>query len=110
MVAPIQIGTGIELGTGIKINPPVVTTTGAQNVTGSPSAGGLFYAVLNRGYTEWDYFAVNGNNGTWFATGNFGSGTATYPVVSETHDADRVFPVVSGAEFQPGVSYQFAGC
>jgi hypothetical protein len=109
MVAPIQIGPGIEIGGGIQIAHPLVTTAGAQNVSGSPSSTGFFFAVLNRSIAGWDYFAANGNNGTWSATGDFGSGTMTVPVVSETHDADSVFPVVNGYQFQSGTFYSFSG-
>ena len=108
----VKIGPGWEIGPGWKMGlaaRPVVTTSSAQNVTGSPSSTGFFFAVLNRTYPEWDYFAANGNNGTWTATGDFGSGSTTVPVVSITNDADSVFPVVSGVQFQPGVSYYFQG-
>jgi hypothetical protein len=65
--------------------------------------------VLNRGYTEWDIFAATGNDGNWTATGDFGSGTATVPVLSVPQDADSVYPIVSGGLFQPGLFYTFQG-
>ena len=102
--AGITIGSGIFMGTG----SPLTTITG-QNVTGSASSTGFFFAVLNRGYSGWDTFAANGNNGSWTGTGDFGSGTQTVTVVSITNDADSVFPVVSGVQFQPGIGYTFSG-
>ena len=96
---------GATYGAG---GPTVVTATG-QNVGGSPNAQGLFFAVLNRGIPGWDYFAANGNNGNWTATGDFGSGIATVPVLSVPQDADSVYPIVSGGLFQPGLSYTFEG-
>jgi hypothetical protein len=108
MVSPITFGAGITIGAGVKVNPPLVTAT-SQNVTGSPSATGFFYATLNRSYPEWDYFAANGNNGSWTVTGDFGSGTITIPIVSVTDDADSVFPVVTAGLFQPGTGYTFSG-
>jgi hypothetical protein len=88
---------------------PLVTTSSGQNVTGGPSATGFFFAVLNRGEQGWDYFAANGNNGLWTATGDFGSGTVTIPVVSVTDNADSVFPVVDQGLFQSGSFYTFQG-
>lgn len=108
MVAGLRVGAGWEIGPGWHIGPKV-STSGAQNVSGSPGDTGFFFAVLNRSQPGWDYFAANGNNGTWTATGDFGSGTVTVPVVSLTHDADSVFPVVSGAQFQSGAFYSFTG-
>lgn len=102
--AGISIGEGIFMGTG----SPLTTITG-QNVTGSASSTGFFFAVLNRGYPGWDTFAANGNNGSWTATGDFGAGTQTVSVVSITNDADSVFPVVSGVQFQAGLGYTFSG-
>jgi hypothetical protein len=87
----------------------LVTTNAAQNATGSPDATGFFFAVLNRSEQGWDYFAANGNNGSWTATGDFGSGTITVSVISVTSDADSVFPSVRGEQFQPGVFYTFQG-
>ena len=103
--AGITIGAGIFMGTG----SPLTTTSSGQNVTGSASSTGFFYAVLNRGAQGWDTFAANGNNGSWTATGDFGSGTQTVTVVSISNDADSVFPVVSGVQFQPGIGYTFSG-
>ena len=100
----ISIGAGVFMGTG----SPLTTVTG-QNVTGSASSTGFFYAVLNRGYPGWDTFAANGNNVSWTATGDFGTGTQTVTVVSITNDADSVFPMVSGVQFQPGLGYTFSG-
>ena len=88
---------------------PLVTTSSGQNVTGSPSAIGFFFAILNRGEPGWDYFAANGNNGSWTATGNFGSGSVTIPVISVTDDGNSVNPVVDQGLFQPGLSYTFQG-
>jgi hypothetical protein len=106
----IAIGEGIEIGSGISFEGgPLVTTSLLQNVGGSPNATGFFYAVLNRGIQGADYFAANGNNGTWTATGNFGSGSVTIPVVSITNDADSIFPVVDQGLFQPGSFYTFQG-
>jgi hypothetical protein len=102
--AGITIGAGIFMGTG----SPLTTATG-QNVTGVPDSTGVFFAVLNRGIPGWDTFAANGNNGSWTATGDFGSGTQTVSVISVTSDPDSVFPVVSGVQFQPGISYIFRG-
>ena len=106
----IKIGPGIDIGAGIFMGTgsPLTTITG-QNVTGSASSTGFFFAVLNRGYPGWDTFAANGNNGSWTATGDFGTGTQTVTVVSITNDADSVFPVVSGVQFQPGLGYTFSG-
>ena len=104
----IQIGAGVTLGAGVKVNPQLVTANG-QNVTGSPGTQGFFYAVLNRGNTAWDYFAANGNNGSWHVTGNFGSGITSSRVISLTYDADSVFPVIDQGSFQPGVGYTFSG-
>ena len=103
--AGITIGAGIFMGTG----SPLTTTSSGQNVTGSASSTGFFYAVLNRGAQGWDTFAANGNNGSWTATGDFGAGTQTVTVVSISNDADSVFPVVSGVQFQPGLGYTFSG-
>jgi hypothetical protein len=106
----VSIGPGWSIGAGWSIDggPTLVTATG-QNVTGSPGAQGFFFAVLNRGNTEWDYFAATGNDGNWTATGDFGSGTATVPVLSVPQDADSVYPIVSGGLFQPGLFYTFQG-
>jgi hypothetical protein len=100
----ITVGGGIFMGTGSPL-----TTVNGQNVTGVPNSTGFFFAVLNRGNPGWDTFAANGNNGSWTATGDFGSGTQTVSVVSITNDADSVFPVVSGVQFQPGLFYTFSG-
>lgn len=106
----IQMGGGIEVGGGISIGPGggLVTVTG-QNVTGSPGTQGFFYAVLGRGYPGWDTFAATGNDGHWTATGDFGSGIVTVPVLSVPQDADSVYPIVSGGLFQPGLFYTFEG-
>jgi hypothetical protein len=88
---------------------PLVTTTSLQNVTAGPEATGFLFAVLNRGIQGADYFAANGNNGTWTATGDFGSGSVTIPVVSVTNDADSIFPVVDQGLFQSGLGYTFQG-
>lgn len=107
----VKIGAGWSIGAGWAMGlaaQPIVTAYG-QSVTGSPSATGFFFAVLNRSIAGWDYFAANGNNGTWTVTGDFGSGTVTIPVVSETHDADSVFPVVDQGLFQSGGFYTFQG-
>ena len=110
MTAPFQVGPGIQIGPGIKIGTfPPVTCLG-QNVSGTPSNPGFFFAVLNRGYSEWEYFAANGNDGTWTATGDFGLGTTTLRVISTTHDADSMFPLLpAGNFFQPGNMYSFTG-
>jgi hypothetical protein len=106
----IAIGGGIDIGGGIFMGTgSPLTTINGQNVTGSASSTGFFFAVLNRGNPGWDTFAANGNNGSWTATGDFGSGTQTVTVVSITNDADSVFPVVSGVQFQPGLFYTFSG-
>jgi hypothetical protein len=106
----VSIGPGWTIGSGWTIDggPTLVTATG-QNVTGSPGTQGFFFAVLNRGNTEWDTFATTGNDGNWTATGDFGSGTATVPVLSVPQDADSVYPIVSGGLFQPGFFYTFQG-
>jgi hypothetical protein len=106
----VSIGPGWSIGGGWTIDggPTIVTATG-QNVTGSPNTQGFFFAVLNRSEPGWDYFAANGNNGNWTATGDFGSGTATVPVLSVPQDADSVYPIVSGGLFQPGLFYTFQG-
>ena len=106
----IAVGGGIDIGGGIFMGTgsPLTTITG-QNVTGSASSTGFFFAVLNRGNPGWDTFAANGNNGSWTATGDFGTGTQTVTVVSITNDADSVFPVVSGVQFQSGLFYTFSG-
>ena len=101
----ITVGAGIFMGTG----SPLTTTSNGQNVTGVPNSTGFFFAVLNRGEPGWDTFAANGNNGSWTGTGDFGSGTQTVTVVSITDDANSVFPVVSGVQFQPGLTYTFSG-
>ena len=100
----ITVGGGIFMGTGSPL-----TTINGQNVTGVPNSTGFFYAVLNRGAQGWDTFAANGNNGSWTATGDFGAGTQTVTVVSISNDADSVFPVVSGVQFQPGIGYTVSG-
>lgn len=105
----VSVGAGWSVGSGWSISGRVLVTCGSQNVTGAPNATGFFFAVLNRGYAGWDYFAANGNNGTWTVTGDFGAGTVTIPVISLTHDADSVFPVVDQGLFQPGVGYNFQG-
>ena len=107
----ISIGAGINIGAGIFMGTgsPLTTTSVGQNVTGGPSSTGFFFAVLNRGYQGWDTFAANGNNGSWTATGNFGSGTQTVTVVSITDNGNSVFPVVSGVQFQSGLTYTFSG-
>jgi len=108
----ITIGPGWSIGAGWTMGlaaQPLVTTSSGQNVTGGPSATGFFFAVLNRGEQGWDYFAANGNNGLWAATGDFGSGTVTIPVVSVTDNADSVFPVVDQGLFQSGAFYTFQG-
>jgi hypothetical protein len=107
----VAIGPGWTIGAGWTIDggPTVVTTSQAQNVTGVPNAQGFFFAVLNRGEQGWDFFAANGNNGNWTATGDFGSGTVTIPVLSVPQDADSVYPIVSGGLFQPGFFYTFQG-
>jgi hypothetical protein len=106
----VSIGAGWTLGSGWSVDsgPTLVTATG-QNVTGIPSTQGFFFAVLNRGYTEWDTFAATGNDGNWTVTGDFGSGTATVPVLSVPQDADSVYPIVSGGLFRPGAFYTFQG-
>ena len=106
----VSIGAGVSIGPGWTIDggPTLVTATG-QNVTGSPGTQGFFFAVLNRGYTEWDTFAATGNDGNWTATGDFGSGIATVPVTAVPQDADSVYPIVSGGLFQPGLFYTFQG-
>ena len=110
MVAPTQVQAGWVVGPGWEISsPPTLITATGQNVTGSPGTQGFFYAVLNRGNTAWDAFAATGNDGHWTATGDFGSGTATVPVVSVPQDADSVYPIVSGGLFQPGLFYTFQG-
>lgn len=104
------IGPGFKMGAGFAWKPGgVLVTASGQNGTGTPSATGFFFAVLNRGNATWEYFAANGNNGTWVVTGNFGSGIVTIPVIGETHDVDSVFPVVNQGFFQPGSSYTFQG-
>jgi hypothetical protein len=109
MVAPLTVGAGWTVGPGWRIGPKI-STAGAQNVSGGPANPGFFFAVLNRSIQGWDYFAANGNNGTWTATGDFGSGAETIPVVSVTNDADSVFPVVAtGVYFQSGGFYSFTG-
>jgi hypothetical protein len=106
----IAIGGGIDIGGGIFMGTgSPLTTINGQNVTGSANSTGFFFAVLNRGNPGWDTFAANGNNGSWTATGDFGTGTQTVSVVSITNDADSVFPVVSGVQFQPGLFYLFSG-
>jgi hypothetical protein len=106
----ITVGSGIGIGPGITLTSSVlVTTSSGQNVGGSPNTQGFFFAVLNRSEQGWDYFAANGNNGNWTATGDFGSGTATVPVLSVPQDADSVYPIVSGGQFQPGLFYTFSG-
>jgi hypothetical protein len=106
----ITVGPGIGIGGGITLTSSVLVTTGlGQNVTGVPNAQGFFFAVLNRSEPGWDTFAANGNNGSWTATGDFGSGTATVPVLSVPQDADSVYPIVSGGQFQPGLFYTFSG-
>jgi hypothetical protein len=106
----ITIGSGWTIGPGWSMGVgPLVTTDLLQNVTGSPNATGFFFAVLNRGIQGADYFAANGNNGTWTVTGDFGSGSVTIPVVSVTNDADSIFPVVDQGLFQPGFFYTFQG-
>jgi hypothetical protein len=107
----VTIGTGWSIGAGWTIDggPTLVTTSLGQNVTGVPNAQGFFFAVLNRSEPGWDFFAANGNNGNWTATGDFGSGTATVPVLSVPQDADSVYPIVSGGLFQPGLFYTFEG-
>ena len=105
----VSIGPGWSIGAGWSLSGRVLVTAYGQSVTGSPRATGFFFAVLNRSEPGWDYFAANGNNGTWTVTGDFGAGTVTIPVVSETHDADSVFPIVSGGLFQPGLFYTFQG-
>ena len=108
MATPIQIGSGISIGSGIFMGTggPLTTAIG-QNVTGVPNSTGFFFAVIND--PGWNIFALNGNNGSWTATGDFGSGTQTVSVVSITDDGNSVFPVVSGVQFQPGISYIFSG-
>ncbi len=106
----VSIGPGWSIGAGWRLSSQVLVTTGSgQNVTGVPGATGFFFAVLNRSEPGWDYFAANGNNGNWTATGDFGSGTVTIPVISITDDANSVFPIVSGGLFQPGLFYTFQG-
>lgn len=105
----VSIGPGWTIGAGWSITGRVLVTAYGQNVGGSPNATGFFFAVLNRSIAGWDYFAANGNNGTWTVTGDFGAGTVTIPVVSETHDADSVFPVVDQGLFQSGGYYTFQG-
>ena len=104
------IGPGWSIGAGWALDggPTVVTATG-QNVGGTPNSQGFFFAVLNRSEPGWDYFAATGNNGNWTATGDFGSGTATVPVLAVPQDADSVYPIVSGGLFQPGFFYTFEG-
>ena len=105
-----QIQAGWEVGPGWEISsPPTLVTAYGQNVTGSPSNPGFFFAVLNRSIAGWDYFAANGNNGSWTVTGDFGAGVVTITVVSETYDANSVFPVVDQGLFQPGLFYTFQG-
>lgn len=106
----IALGNGINLGSGIALNPPTISTVGLQNVTGSPSNTGFFFATLNRGYADNDYFADNGNNGSWTASGDFGQGNQTISVTSLTHDADSLFPVLANNKtFIPGNYYSFHG-
>ena len=110
MAAPFTVGPGINIGGGIFMGTgSPLTTINGQNVTGVPNSTGFFFAVLNRGNTGWDTFAANGNNSSWTATGDFGSGTQTVSVVSITDDGNSVFPVVSGVQFQPGLFYTFSG-
>ncbi len=106
----IAIGSGIDIGGGIFMGTGTpLTTVNGQNVTGGPSSTGFFFAVLNRGNPGWETFAANGNNGSWTASGDFGAGAQTVSVVSITNDADSVFPVVSGVQFQSGIGYTFSG-
>ena len=109
MTAGIQIGGSIQVGGGINIGPVSSPTAEGQNVAGSPATQGFFYAVLNRGNTAWDAFAATGNDGHWTATGDFGSGTVTIPVLSVPQDADSVYPIVGAGLFQPGTFYTFQG-
>lgn len=103
----LSIGEGWSIGPGIAVSVPVIAY--GQNVTGGPSATGFFFAVLNRSIPGWDYFAANGNNGTWTVTGDFGSGVVTIPVVSVTNDTNSVNPVVNQGFFQSGLLYTFQG-
>ena len=105
----VTIGPGWSIGAGWSISGRILVTAYGQNVGGSPDATGFFFAVLNRSIAGWDYFAANGNNGSWTVTGDFGAGVVTIPVVSETHDADSVFPVVDQGLFQSGGYYTFQG-
>jgi hypothetical protein len=107
----VKIGPGWEIGPGWTMGlaaNPIVTAYG-QSVGGSPDATGFFFAVLNRSIAGWDYFAANGNNGSWTVTGDFGAGVVTIPVVSVTNDANSVFPVVDQGLFQSGLYYTFQG-
>ena len=106
---PVTVGAGWTIGPGWSMGVGPLITANGQNVTGSPNATGFFFAVLNRGEPGWDYFAANGNNGTWTVTGDFGSGSVTIPVVSVTNDADSIFPVVDQGLFQSGLFYTFQG-
>ena len=105
----ITIGPGWSIGAGWSLSAGVLVTANGQNVTGVPGATGFFFAVLNRGEPGWDYFAANGNNGSWTVTGDFGSGSVTIPVVSVTDDANSVNPAVDQGLFQPGLFYTFQG-
>jgi hypothetical protein len=106
--ANIQIGAGVTIGAGVKLNPPMVTAFG-QNVTSAPEMSGFFFAFLNRNLPGWDYFADNGNNGTWTVAGNLGGGITSARVISLTHDTDSVFPTIDQGAFYPGSSYTFSG-
>lgn len=104
----IQVGAGITLGAGVRLNPPVVSATG-RNIKPGPDRVGFFSAVLNQNLAGWDYFAANGNNGSWTVTGDLGGGITSARIARLTHSDSAVFPVIQQGVFIPFTGYTFSG-